>query len=109
MFRNSLSEVAAAHGQTHPYDGCANALQAQTPKEYGLTSAISDLKDAVFTSAELAGQLRSSLGISVPETCGKSVEPEPAPSSPISIITEMTQYLRRGNDDIRASVRHINS
>lgn len=81
---------------------------AGVPTELGLSSAVKELWSEVCESVNLAQNLRSSLGISIPSASDLNKGSEP-PQSPCAMLRELVYGLRKANADFGEVLRHVNS
>lgn len=87
----------------------ASLGQAQTlnaPPQPGIVSAMKELFEAAYQLRNTSDNLRSSLGISIPQQNSKE------PSEPIGLrdgLMRVVQVLRAANDDASECLRHLNS
>lgn len=85
-----------------PYSGTIG----QAPAPTGIASAVEELKKEVYCALDRTATLRSTLGISAPETGGNKAS---EPGSLVEVIRMLTRYLSNANSDLGDVLQHLNS
>lgn len=97
MFGNNLKNINQM--QSTP------ALAEQSPREYGVGSALKELIDTSESLIQNAANLRSTLGISFPDEVTGAAQP----TSLVDAIAMVTARVRKATLDLQDANRYINS
>jgi hypothetical protein len=98
--QDMIQGSAAADLRTH------GGIPLQPQQEFGVRSAMERLIQEVNVVSKMSSELRSVLGISVPE---KGAANGAQPSSLVGLLQAVTDTLARVTTDLEQSVRHLNA
>jgi hypothetical protein len=102
---NALSQAPRSTSPSHyATPSSVGTAQIQQP-DYGISSAIGELREEAGRTQGLSEKLTSTLGIGPPNGSDKS----PAPSSLVGVLREIIGQIRVANNRVEDSIRHLNT
>jgi hypothetical protein len=106
MFGNQLMQAPSSQGQQNAGYATANVTTLNsTPGAPNVRSSMDALNDQIAETQVLAENMRTALGISVPQEAGEGKAPA---NDLATIIAMMAKRLSIANQFLRDSLYHIN-